>query len=178
MTLLSECVATRQRPFTPKEQLYQTSSPNIMDHPRAKFGGNMFRTKKGQAPGFKKDDSNFRVDYISRSVDGRPRQLRLFGSITRLFVHTLYPGGPERVVVEGDFYRTMPKCPVAGTHRVKVDPTFTDPLNTGSCFTFLATCYQEPVGVWPHDPQNLKKRGDPSRHWFDIIDRNQTWSGL
>jgi hypothetical protein len=174
---LSEWRSTRQRPFTAEERKYRSSQPNIMEYRRAKYGGNSFRTKAGQAPGYKKDDSNFRMDYGTVDVAGQTRQKRLYGSIQRLFVHSLYPGGEEKIVVEGDYYRSVARCPIAGTHRVKKDATYTDPLNTGTCFTFLRDCYQEPVALWPHDPLDRKRLSNPEKKLWDVIDRNQDWDG-
>jgi len=177
MSRLTEWQSTQKRHFTAKERKFRTSLPYIKEYRRAKYGGNSFRTKAGQPSSYKKDDSNFRMDYAKVDVAGHTRQKRLYGSIQRLFVHALYPGGEEKIVVEGNFYRTMTRCPIAGTYRIKKDATYTDPLNTGTCFTFLRDCYQEPVALWPHDPLGRKRQTDPGRKLWDVIDRNQDWDG-
>jgi hypothetical protein len=40
-------------------------------------------------------------------------------------------------------------------------------------FTFLDTCYQIPVAVWPYDPFKKLPDGDERSKYCDIIDRNQ-----
>ena len=97
---------------------------------------------------------------------------KAFASITRIFVHSMYPGGPSKVVVEGLWYENVGTCPIAGTTLVRENKN--TPFNKCSRFTFLETCYQIPVAVWPYDPHGKLHPEDERRLYFDIIDRNQT----
>jgi hypothetical protein len=40
-------------------------------------------------------------------------------------------------------------------------------------FTFLETCFQQPMTVWPHDPLGRLSLDDPFKNCFDKINRNQ-----
>jgi hypothetical protein len=95
-----------------------------------------------------------------------------FATIKDIFVHEMYPGGPSKVVVSGDWLEVMGKCPIAGTTLVRQNDNH--PFNNCSKFTFLETCYNIPVALWPYDPCNKLPNDDPHRKYFDIIDRNQT----
>ena len=84
----------------------------------------------------------------------------------------MYPGGPAKLVVQGDWLEVMGKCPIAGTTLVRQNNNH--PFNNSCKFSFLETCYNIPVALWPHDPFNKLPNDDPHREYFDIIDRNQT----
>ena len=82
-----------------------------------------------------------------------------------------YPGGPSRVIVEGEWYRDMGKCPVAKTTLVKRDKHHS--FNLSARFMFLEDCYRRPVALWPFDPLHRLESEDPKTKWFHVIDRNQ-----
>ena len=133
------------------------------------FAGSLFRTAESQQH-LKTDDSHVRLDYVA---PGRPNEvMSTFATIKRLFQHTAYPGGPNRVIVEGDWFKVRDKCPVSGNIMLQQSPD--SDFNSSSRFAFLDQCYQRPVAIWPHDPLNTLPANDPSRDWFDVIDRNQT----
>ena len=98
---------------------------------------------------------------------------RGYATIKRLFVHEMYPGGPSRVVVEGRWLEPMGKCEVAGTTLVRHNKHYGFNLPGRARFTFLSTCYEIPVALWPHDPAGTLPAGHPRRKWYDVIDRNQ-----
>ena len=89
-----------------------------------------------------------------------------------MFVHEAFPGGPSRVIVEGEWFRVMGECPVAHTTLVKRDKDFH--LNHSMRFVFLEDCYSRPVALWPFDPLHRLEQRDPERGWFHVIDRNQS----
>ena len=95
-----------------------------------------------------------------------------FATIQAIFVHEMYPGGPSKLVVRGDWLEVMGKCPIAGTTLVRQNDHH--PFNKNSKFTFLETCYNIPVALWPFDPFNKLPNDDPRHKYFDTIDRNQT----
>jgi hypothetical protein len=84
----------------------------------------------------------------------------------------MYPGGPSKLVVKGNWFENMGKCSIAGTTLVRNNANH--PFNRASKFTFIETCYTIPVAVWPYDPFNKLPANHPRRQYFDIIDRNQT----
>jgi len=94
-----------------------------------------------------------------------------FAQIKRMFVHEAYPGGPARVVVEGDWMKVAGVCSIAKTTLVRKFPNH--PFNLSSRYVFLDDCYHRPVAVWPHDPLEKLRVDSPFRDCFDIIDRNQ-----
>jgi hypothetical protein len=97
----------------------------------------------------------------------------VYATILRIFVHELYPGGPSKVVVEGRWLETMGKCEIAGTTLVKHNKRYGFNLRGRARFTFLDTCYEIPVALWPYDPGDLLPQNHPRKKWYDIIDRNQ-----
>ena len=94
-----------------------------------------------------------------------------FAQIKRIFEHTAYPGGPTRVVVQGDWLEIKGDCDVAKTSLGAKNPNHL--FNSSSPFVFLDTCYTMPVALWPHDPFDKLPPSHPHKLWFDIIDRNQ-----
>ena len=133
------------------------------------YSGADFRTQESQKD-LKRDDSHIRFDYKMAGAQGAIT--KGFAEIKRVFVHTAYPDGPERFIVEGDWFRLMGKCNIAKTDLVRIDPNH--PFNHSSKFVFLDSCYQRPVAVWPYDPLNKLPVTHPKKAWFDIIDRNQS----
>ncbi len=104
--------------------------------------------------GLATDDENPEVREVSED-----RRLQLWGGIgqievhktyaanKRMLVHTAYPGGPSRVVVEREWYRDMGKCPVAETTLVMRDKNHHFSLSTR--FMFLKTAFDAllPIGL-------------------------------
>jgi hypothetical protein len=117
-----------------------------------------------------KDNSIFRMDY----KDGAQRAVAIrtsFARIKRIFKHTMFPGGPTEIFVQGAWYKNEGVCPIAGTQLVSSHPTHHFTLQ--SKFTTLVSCYQQPVALWPYDPQGLLPPEDPRSAFFDVIDRNE-----
>ena len=104
---------------------------------------------------------------------GRTDLKSLFGTITKIFQHTMYPGGPTKVFLQCEWYDTVGRCPVAGTQVVRKNPQ--NDWNLRSPFVPLDTCYQIPVAFWPYDPFDKLAANDPMnfKDCFDVIDRNQ-----
>lgn len=130
----------------------------------------MFRSRQSQSK-TNADDSHLRFDYVPAEARHRGRAQKGFAQIKRMFVHESYPGGPSRVVVDGEWLQNMGMCEVAGTTLVKRNTNH--PFNHSSRFVFLDNCYNRPVALWPHDPFDGLGEGHPRKECFDVIDRNQ-----
>ena len=115
----------------------------------------------------KHDDSH--VCEMYRAADGQ--QQHAYGQIRSMFVHELYPGGPSKVVLRVHWFQNARTCPVSGNARVFKN--YQNHLNVDFKFTFMETCYQQPVAVWPYDPLDKLPQGDPLKDCFDIINRKQ-----
>jgi hypothetical protein len=112
-------------------------------------------------------------DDSSDDEDKEPRRKRAYASLLRIVVHEMYPGGPKRTILEGDWFtesRARSPCPIAGTPVVQADPNKTNHFNFQAKFVFLENCYERPVAVWPHDPIHKKSN---NRKLYDVIDLNQ-----
>ena len=142
----------------------------VQRYKRVEYGGYIFATKAAQEKN-KDDDSHIRVDYMEPQGRNNLRPATAYATITDLFVHCMYPGGPSKVVVCGSWLEVMGKCPIAGTTLVRKRKNH--PFNMSAKFTFMQECYTMPVALWPHDPLGKLPSDDPHRKWFDIIDRNQ-----
>ena len=140
---------------------------------KAQFAGQKFRTMRSQINKVH-DDTCIRMDYKAPGRAGGRNVLSAYARIQNMFVHNAYPGGPSRVVVEGDWYRVKGKCEVAGTTLVIEDQE--DDFNTSSMCVFLQSCYERPVAFWPYDPLNKLDADHPHNKWLDVIDRNQNQS--
>ena len=89
---------------------------------RVEYGGYTFGTKQSQMNN-KHDSSHLRVDYNEPVGRHNSRPATAYATITDLFVHTMYPGGPSKVVVGGSWLEVMGKCPIAGTTLVRKNRT-------------------------------------------------------
>jgi hypothetical protein len=114
----------------------------------------------------KHDDSHVCEPY----VDGG-RIKNAHGQIRNIFVHEMFPGGPSKVVLRVHWFQNAAPCPVSGNARVFKNHQ--NHLNVDYKFTFMETCYQQPVAVCPYDPLDKLPVGDPFKTCFDIINRNQ-----
>ncbi len=117
-----------------------------------------------------KDNSIFRLDFKKAG----PRATAInksFARIKRIFQHTMFPGGPTQLFVEGAWYRDEGVCPIAGTQLVSPHPTHEYTLT--SKFVALTQSYQQPVALWPYDPHALLPAGDKRTTFLDVIDRNE-----
>ena len=135
------------------------------------YGGQPLRTMASEE-GNKMVDSFIRLDFqeqIGRSSN--TRILRSYGQIKRLFSHQMYPGGPEHVVVEAEWYADK------GTNAISKLPMVQKsdrPLFQQCTLTFLKECYPRAVALWPNDPLHLLHANDEARNYFQVIDRNET----
>jgi hypothetical protein len=119
-----------------------------------------------------KDNSIFRMDWSPPVRPGRsPTIAKAYARVKRIFTHTMFPGGPATIFVQGDWYKDEGVCAVAGTQLVSFYPAH--PFNRDSKFIPLNECYQQPVALWPHDPLKEMDADDPKKTFFDVIDRNQ-----
>jgi hypothetical protein len=117
-----------------------------------------------------KDNSIFRMDY----KDGAVRAVAVrksFARVVRIFEHTMFPGGPKELFLQGVWYKNEGVCPIAGTQLVSLDPTHH--FTHQSKFTPLLWCYQQPVALWPYDPKGELPAGHHMQGFFDVIDRNE-----
>jgi len=73
--------------------------------------------------------------------------------------------------VQGAWYASEGKCPIAGTQLVSPAPNHH--FTTDSKFTPLNQCYQQPVALWPHDPKDVLPPGDRRKTFLDVIDHNE-----
>ena len=115
------------------------------------------------------DDTHVRFDYAPTEARYHGITQKGFAQIKRMFVHEAYPGGPARVVVEGDWMKFVDLFRIAKTTLVRKTPDH--PFNLSSRYVFLGDWYHRPVTICPHDP--FGKLQDAFRDCFDIIDRNQ-----
>ena len=111
---------------------------------RVEYGGYTFGTKQSQMNN-KHDNSHLRVDYNEPVGRNNSRPAIAYATITELFVHTMYPGGPSKVVVGGSWLEVMGKCPITGTTLVRKNANH--PFNLSTKFTFLQECYTMPVAL-------------------------------
>ena len=127
----------------------------------------------------KHDDSHFACDYLEDDSDSEEddvhpisRRKRGFATLERIIVHEMYPGGPKRTFLEGDWFTEVlgVKNRVEGTPNVNLDPEKRNFFNYQAKFVFLENCYERPVAIWPHDPILKTPR---YRGVFDVIDVNQ-----
>ena len=158
--------------LTKEEKQWQHMTKEMKEYKKVQFAGNFFRTGKYQKD-LKTDDSKIRQDYRDAGpARGQTVLRKAYATITRMFVHEAFPGGPSRVIVEGEWFRVMGECPVAHTTLVKRDKDFH--FNHSMRFVFLEDCYSRPVALWPFDPLHRLEQRDPKRGWFHVIDRNQS----
>jgi hypothetical protein len=116
-----------------------------------------------------RDNSIFRLDYkaqVARAVTIKQSYAR----IVRIFEHTMFPGGPKDLFVQGVWYRNEGTCPISGTKLVSEN---TNHFTLESKFTPLNSCYQKPVAIWPYDPHGVLPIYDRRRAFFDVIDTNE-----
>lgn len=144
--------------------------PSVVCYNRVQYAGNLFRTVSSQK-NIKTDDSHIRVDYYSPVAGGGREKKRAYGTIVRLFMHSAYPGGPERLVVEGQWYEPVGVCQTSKNNLVRENTDYY--FNTSSKFAFMDQCCRMPLCVWPYDPLDDLPNGDHRKDWRVIIDRNQ-----
>ena len=126
------------------------------------YAGFVFETGGYQEKKHKEqDDSKFRYDVL----DDEGAVQNYYATILRIFEHTMYPGGPTKLVFEGKWYKVVEKCGITGYNIVKHDPTFYPK------FAFVQTCYQQPVALWPRAPKGWY-RNHTNRHLYDVMDYN------
>ena len=132
------------------------------EYNRATYAGFVFETEANQLKQKKKhDDSKFRYDVLDENGDLEKH----YATILRIFEHTMYPGGPTKLVFEGKWYKVVEQCPITGYNVVTHDPTFYP------TFAFVQTCYQQPVALWPRAPKGWF-RNHTNRHLYDVMDYN------
>jgi hypothetical protein len=76
-----------------------------------------------------------------------------------------------QVALKVHWFENARACPITGNTTVFKNNRHY--WNTDFKYTFLETCYQQPVAVWPHDPLNTLPAHDPTKFSFHIINRNQ-----
>ena len=118
---------------------------------------------------FVHDVHRFRLDYQQYENNVSTRK-RAYARIRRMYLHKMYPGGPEKILVLGAWYKDE-GLTAEGLYRVSVDPS--NGIHHHSRFQFLTNCYSMPVAVWPADPFKRVPQADPASRFYLIIDRNQ-----
>jgi hypothetical protein len=136
---------------------------------KATYAGNTFATQQYAAKRMR-NDSNITIDYNERVGRNNSKLAGAFGTITRIFEHSMYPGGPTRLVLDCAWFDILGVVEISKTIVVERNPD--NSFNQNARFTFLITAYQRPVAVWPSDP--LGTRGEPHTSQFEIIDPNDT----
>ena len=131
-------------------------------HERAEYAGNTFKTEAYQLKKQgKNDDSHVRYDCLDANGDLESA----FATVTRIFVHQLYPEGPTKIVIKGSWFKVVAKCEITGNPLVRPDPRYYPE------FAFLQTCYQQPVALWPRNPVNQSTLR--CKDTLEVIDYNQ-----
>ena len=109
----------------------------------------MFKSRKYEEEHPNKhDDSHLACDYTSDSDEDddsgdeerAPTRKRAYATLRCIVVHEMYPGGPKRTFLEGDWfteYRTRSPCPIAGTPLLQTDPEQMNDFNFQAKFIFL-----------------------------------------
>lgn len=139
---------------------------------KVEYAGLPLRTGKSEETN-KMVDSLIRLDFNVQI--GRSSNVRIessYGQIKRLFSHQMYPGGPEHVVVEAEWYdnkgiNEISKLPMVQKSGVLLFPE--------SRLTFLKECYPRALAFWPNDPLHLLDEQDEARTYFQVIDRNEAF---
>jgi hypothetical protein len=83
----------------------------------------------------------------------------------------MYPGGPSQVVADVDWFDSK------GTHDISRLPLVTKTNFDQEAFsrmTFVRECYPRPLAIWPNDPLDDLNQDDPAKHYFRVVDRNET----
>ena len=134
------------------------------------YGGQPLRTMASEE-GNKMVDSFIRLDYLEQiGRSSNSRVVKSYGQIKRLFSHQMYPGGPEHVVVEAEWYADKGVNSVSKLPMVQKSERA---LFRQSSLTFLKECYPRAVAFWPNDPLHLLDEDDERRTYFQVIDRNE-----
>jgi hypothetical protein len=136
------------------------------------YAGLPLRTAKSEE-GNKTADSFIRLDYkrqIGRSLNVQTESS--YGQIKRLFSHQMYPGGPEHVVVEAEWYDNKGTNPISKLPMVQKSEELLFPE---SRLTFLKECHPRALTFWPNDPLNILPKQDEARTYFQVIDRNENY---
>jgi hypothetical protein len=137
---------------------------------RAQYGGHIFRAKQSKKAN-RTDDAYIRMDYLpaEHRVGEHPTRKKAYTQIRRLLLHEPFPGGKERIIVDGQWFEPAGECPVAKTTLVRKNRNYH--FNHSSRFTFIQNT--RPLALWPHDPLNQLHESHPRKNCFDIIDLNQ-----
>lgn len=139
---------------------------------QVEYSGHTFFTRGSQLL-LKTDNSHVRVDHFEAHGRGRNRhnvRQSAYATITRIFVHHMYPGGPNKVFFEGQWYTGQGTNPVARVPWVTLDEG--DEAFAGCRFSPVENCEPRPIAIWPHDVFNVLPNNHPHKHYYDIIDRN------
>ena len=155
-------------PYAHVNTIHKSLTPKFKQvYGRAKYAGNTFKTKsyqekKALSKRQKTDDSHVRYDALEYG-----EIVKNYATITRIFEHELYPGGPSRIVIHGEWYVPVSTCKVSGNDVVKRDELI------GNQFAFLQTCYQQPVALWPRNPLNSPLQRLKHGGKWEVLDYNQ-----
>lgn len=136
-----------------------TPTNDVRVYKRGEYAGNIFLTSDYGS--VKADDSNFRYDFLEE--DENQTRTSSFASIQKMFTHELYHGGPSRIVLQGKYLQVDGVSPKSGLTIVKKVEHHR--FNIYAKYSFLHTCYQQPVAIWPAALSG-------SRKWV-VIDCNE-----
>ena len=120
------------------QRKWQTMSEHIVRYDRVMYAGYLFATKKSQSS-LKNDNSNIKMPYYT--VEHGRRVLKsAFGSISRIFLHEMYPAGPKQCLLDVDWFKDEGVSEVSGNALVDIHICVRELASIGNC-------YQIPVAV-------------------------------
>ena len=172
LKFISEWNIPSSRPNKEAEKRWEKMTRQVKVYLRVQYGGNIFRARNSKKSN-RTDDTHVRLDYLpaEHRLGQQPVRKKAYARIKRLLVHAPFPGGKERVIVDGQWFEPMGVCLLANTTLVRKNKNYH--FNHSSRFTFIHNCYTRPVAVWPHDPLDKLHSSNPRKQWMDVIDLNQ-----
>ena len=152
--------------LTEVELLYLTMSPIAISYKGATVNGkNEYRTVSSQSNDEKElKNNNSVVKTWSRGPHGG--EVTWYGTITAMYDHGLYPGGPRHTIVECEWYDTIPpndNDPKVYLPQVQKNPQ--SDINRTSRVAFLNACAHYNIFLGVHDPN------DANCDVYDVVDR-------
>ena len=134
------------------------------------YAGRIMRTEQSEAC-IKTCNSCIRVDYNDGSGRGRRSYVPSYATVTAIFRHELYPGGPARTFVRGKWFDITGECATTGLTLLRENPE--NDFNLHSRFTHIEACFPRSLAFWPYDPFDTLDKDDPNKDCLVVIDRNQ-----
>ena len=155
--------------LTDMEVKYLSMTPAVTFYTRITVNKVQFRPRGSQQK-FRKDDSVIQTWYHDADVGGV--ETTIYGIINKIFTHSLYPGGPQDVLLECEWLENVPEDDQGGEvgvylPQVRANPD--SPLNQCARYVFLKQCAAYNIMLAPHNPW------DDKCDVYDVIDRWRTY---